>query len=175
VSNPELMARQAQARVELWTIRILALSLFAILVLFRRERFWAPLLLVGIFTSLAFGRWYCMWICPVNCAAALPKALAVRRKSAQRKFQAPSLFQRSWFPRAWLAILCILFAACLAIGMRIRLFVWISLLGTLFSLAFPSGGWCGTLCPWSQAMGLLARLFPRSMNRRHRPRTSERI
>ncbi|OHE58772.1 MAG: hypothetical protein A2Y36_15695 [Treponema sp. GWA1_62_8] len=58
-----------------------------------------------------------------------------------------------------MATLFAIFTLCLIMGLRVRLFVWISVIGSVFVLVFPVGVWCTFLCPWGGIMKLGARLF----------------
>lgn len=146
----------------LFGVRIVAFITLAVLVFFGMERFWLPVLLLGICANFFRKRWYCWWICPVHCVAVCSKVLYESRKTSLKRFPVPLVLRAKWFSMIWLAGLFIAFLTCLILGTRVRLFVWISVIGILFSLLFPIGVWCNTLCPWGRIIQFSVKLFSTS-------------
>lgn len=126
--------------------------LFAGLALLGLERWWLPVLLAGLATSWLPGRWYCSRACPVAGADA---ACRVRRRKGPGGRAGTALARIAgftWVRRAWFGALVLSFVLCLALGERVRLFLWVTLAGVAFSLLSARGAWCGTLCPWGSMM-----------------------
>jgi len=144
-----------------WFVRIAASITLAVLVILRMERFWLPVLLLGMSTSFFWGRWYCGWVCPMQCVAGCSRLVCKAGKNTDKQFPMARVIRSKWLSIPWMTVLFAIFTVCLITGLRVRLFVWISVLGCMFGLFFPVGSWCAALCPWGRVMKLSARLFAR--------------
>jgi len=140
-------------------VRHLALGLFVGLSISEMERFWLPVLIAGMGTAFLSGHWYCGWICPVNTTASL---VAQGGGPAKRGITSviARFLQNKAVKVAWLVVLGAIFASCLLLGIRIKLFASISLAGIMASLLLPSATWCRNLCPWMAVMKLTEALPP---------------
>jgi polyferredoxin len=154
-SRKRAVGRTWATKVLGWCVRIASLGVFLILLITGNERFWLPLLLAGIFTGPFLRRWYCRFVCPVSCVAACARSIRRRDKAAP-----PTRFTRGkkTSRAVWLALLALAFLVCLILGLRVRLFAWISAAGIAFAIFAAQGFWCGYFCPWGAAMQGMARM-----------------
>jgi len=116
------------------------------------ERFWLPILLVGIGSVPFWGRWYCRCICPssrLGCLGRRPRG-GIRAPMGKR-----------WLPLVWWATLFLLFVVSLVLGLRPRLFVGLTVVGGIFGFLSSPGRWCGSWCPWGRLMTLETRFVAR--------------
>lgn len=136
--------------------RFMAVLVLGILFVWGLERFYLPLLLSGLILSPFLGHWYCAWICPVNTFQ--------RREGRPRKTRVPE-----WILRSWFIMLVVIFVSSLVLGLRIRLFMFLTLLGVFLAVCMPGLSWCRLLCPWMNAIRLVSSLGPVKSKRKRWP------
>jgi len=144
-------------------IRATSLILFLILAILDLERFWLPVLLTALLSAWLPKRWYCAWVCPVTgCNACW------RRFVPKRFIQTPKLRLKAYplLNGIWLALLAAIFLLCLILEKRIKLFVLITLLGSLISILGAKTNWCAHWCPWGQIMKAVGWLAGRVLQKK---------
>lgn len=139
-------------------IQIISLSAFTGLFLTGNGRLWLIPLIAGFVLSVLFGRFYCGWLCPVHTFDVLKEKLF--RKHPIKKRTVPKwLKSKSAGIMVFSLFLCA-FTISMILHLRLQIFLALTLAGMIVSFFYPSGVWCGALCPWGTMFRSLNKIAP---------------
>lgn len=127
------------------------LILFLILSFTMNMRFWLPLFIVGMIFSLLKSRFYCRYICPVGTVNKSLKLYSKKRKPIDKQ-------KAKYFGYVIFSTFLSIFILSLVTRQRIELFLFITIIGILFSLLISPLIWCGYYCPWGRTMTICSSL-----------------
>ncbi|MFN2339748.1 MAG: 4Fe-4S binding protein [Halanaerobium sp.] len=106
----------------------------------------------GLLISLAVGRLYCSWACPMN---TLMRPISwIYKKFNLNRFKGPDFMRKSWFRWLILTFVVVLMAASRQIGLNINIILYLTVFSVIFSLFFEEALWHKSVCPFGTVLSV---------------------
>ncbi len=133
-------------------IQITFLALFIILFLKGKVQIWMGLLLLGIFASFLFGRFYCGWICSIN--TVLVGVTWIKQKLHIKSVPIPKFLLKSWVRYLTFSLFIAVFIFTVLSGKKLPVLPVLFALGILVTFLFPEELWHRYLCPYGTMLNI---------------------
>lgn len=134
------------------TTQLVFLALFIVLFIMGKVQIWMGLLLLGLISSLLFGRLYCGWICSIN--TVMHGVSCVKKKLHIKDLRIPGFLKYTWVRFAFLGLFIGLFIFSMVMGKKLPVLPAIFVLGVLLTFLFPEELWHRYLCPLGTLLSL---------------------
>lgn len=142
--------------------RIVSETLFFLLfLLLWRNGFlqrWILVFGLSLLLSVALGRFYCGWICPIE--TLFRPIDAIYKKMKIKRILTPSFLQKEWLRWVILLVFVAMMMVVRSQGLKINLLFFITLVAVFITLFFQEELWHRYLCPYGALLSLFSRAAP---------------
>lgn len=137
-------------------VQLVFLGVFLIVIVQGQLFIWLGLFVIGLLSSVFFGRFYCGYICPMSTAMRLTSKLS--RKLKWQTKSVPKILQTKWLP--WLVLL--LMVATMFVSKRILrqefpLLLVLLLISVVVTLKYEEWVFHNHMCPYGALFNLFAK------------------
>ncbi len=134
---------------------LVAIALFVFLLMNHKLQLWLAVFGISVVLSLALGRFYCSWICPMNTAF---RAIDwVYRKLGISRMKAPKFLSNRVVRIGVLVLFIASMVLNMRFGLKLNMLLYVTIFAILLTLLFEEVFWHRNLCPLGTILSVSSR------------------
>ncbi len=137
------------------TIQVISLIIFLVLMLLGKNQLWVAVFVGGLLLSIAKGRLYCGYVCPINTVMEAVDNDAAKRK--RKRLKTPAWAKNNIVRIGVLALFVLTFIFIQKTGRKLPVLPALFAIGILLTVFFEPSFWHRYLCPYGTLFSLFSK------------------